>query len=183
VQGLLALELYARARMDARFNGDELVLLADQDRTRWDVELIEQANRVLSSAMARMRPGPYQLQAVIARYHANARTAEDTDWPAIAAAYERLLEVNPTPVVALNHAVAVAMADGPLAGLALLDGVTRLDSYYLYWAARGELLLRAGDREGAAEALRRARGLATNPAEVAHLVRRISFAEGRSGGP
>ena len=100
----------------------------------------------------------------------------DTDWPAIAATYGRLLEFKPTPVIALNRAVAVAMADGPHAGLTLMNELSRLDSYHLYWAARGELLLRAGDPEAAAAALRRARDLATNPTEVRHLDRRIASA-------
>ncbi len=174
VGGLLALELYGRARTDARFSKGELVLLEQQDRTRWDLELIEQASDVLAAAMHEDRPGPYQLQAVIARYHSTARIAADTDWPAIAAVYARLLEETPSPIVALNHAVAVAMADGAPAGLVLLDRITGLDDYHLYWATRGELLARAGRPDAAADDLRRARSLATNPAEQRHLDRRIA---------
>jgi len=175
VEGLLALELYARARHDTRFNGEELVLLDQQDRTRWDGELIKQANGVLHSALARMRPGPFQIQAVIARHHATARTAADTDWPAIASAYSVLLTMTGgSPVVALNRAVAVAMADGPDAGLRLLSDVTGLDEYHLYWATRAELLVRAGDVDAAAPAFTRARELATNGAEQRHLDRRIA---------
>jgi len=144
VEGLVALQLYVRARTDARFAGGELVLLEQQDRSLWDLELIGQADAVLAAAMSRGTPGPYQLQAVIAGYHSNARTASDTDWPAIASVYGRLLEATPSPVVALNHAVAVAMADGAPAGLRLLDELSGLDDYHLYWAARGELLARAG---------------------------------------
>ncbi|SMH32231.1 RNA polymerase sigma-70 factor, ECF subfamily [Rathayibacter oskolensis] len=174
VEGLLALELYARARIDARFDGDDLVLLEDQDRSRWDLELIEQANGVLDRAMRRSRPGPFQVQAVIARYHANARTAGDTDWPAIASAYARLETMTPSPIVALNRAVAIAMADGAPAGLAALERVSGLDEYHLYWAARAELLLRSGAVDAAASAFARARALAVNPAEQRHLDRRIS---------
>jgi len=174
VEGLVALQLYVRARTDARFAGGELVLLEQQDRSLWDLELIGQADAVLAAAMSRGAPGPYQLQAVIAGYHSNARTASDTDWPAIASVYARLLESTPSPVVALNHAVAVAMADGAPAGLRLLDDLTGLDDYHLYWAARGELLARAGRRPEAEAALRRALELAVNPAEVSHLERRLA---------
>jgi RNA polymerase sigma-70 factor (ECF subfamily) len=173
VGGLLALELYTRARADSRFDGGELVLLDEQDRTTWDLELIEQANGVLAHAMTRGRPGPFQLQAIIAQFHANARTAADTDWPAIAAAYGVLEAMTGSPVVALNHAVAVGMADGPRAGIIKLDAVTGLERYHLYWAVRGELLLRAGDPDAALPALRHARELAQNPAEQRHLDKRI----------
>jgi RNA polymerase sigma-70 factor (ECF subfamily) len=174
VLGMLALELYGRARTSSRFVRDELVLLEDQDRTTWDSAGIERANSALTAALALEVPGPFQLQAWIASHHANARTAADTDWSAIASAYLQLLAMTPSPVVALNHAVAVAMADGPPAGLALLDAVTGLDEYHLYWAARGELLARSGDPDAAAPAFRRARALATNPAEQRHLDRRIA---------
>ncbi|MEV8253319.1 sigma-70 family RNA polymerase sigma factor [Rhodoglobus sp. NPDC076762] len=175
VEGLLALELYARARHDTRFRGDELVLLEHQDRTRWDGELIEQANGLLRSALARLQPGPFQTQAVIARHHATARTAADTDWPAIASAYAVLLAMTGgSPVVALNRAVAVSMADGPDAGLRLLAEITGLENYHLYWATHAELLLRAGDEDAAAHAFARARELAKNAAEQQHLDRRIA---------
>lgn len=174
VEGLVSLQLYVRARTDARFAGGELVLLEQQDRSLWDLGLIGQADAVLAAAMSRGTPGPYQLQAVIAGYHSNARTASDTDWPAIATVYTRLFEMTPSPVVALNHAVAVAMADGAPAGLRLLDDLRGLDEYHLYWAARGELLVRAGRREEAADALRRALALAVNPAERRHLERRLA---------
>lgn len=177
VEGLLALELYTGSRTATRFSGGELVLLEEQDRSRWDGEAIERANAVLDAAMRRARPGPYQLQAVIARYHANARTAADTDWPAIARVYARLREVDGSPVVGLNHAVAVAMADGAPAGLALLEQLAGLDGYYLYWSTRGELLARAGRRDEAVRAMRQARALAANPAEQRHLDRRIAVLE------
>ncbi|MBH0109532.1 sigma-70 family RNA polymerase sigma factor [Salinibacterium sp. NG22] len=175
VEGLLALELYARARHDTRFRGDELILLEHQDRTRWDGELIEQANGLLGGALSRLQPGPFQTQAVIARHHATARTAADTDWPAIASAYAVLLAMTGgSPVVALNRAVALSMADGPDAGLRLLAEITGLENYHLYWATRAELLLRAGDADAAAIAFARARELATNTAEQQHLDRRIA---------
>lgn len=173
VEGLLALELYAKSRLSTRFANGELVLLEDQDRTRWDLALIEEANLILDAAMRRLAPGRFQLQAVIARYHANARTYADTDWTAIATVYARLADIDPSPVVALNRAVAVAMADGPLAGLALLDGIRGLETYYLWWATQGELLARAGEPDAAIAAFERARELATNPAELAHLQRRL----------
>jgi RNA polymerase sigma-70 factor (ECF subfamily) len=173
VEGLLALELFTRARSDARIAGGELVLLEDQDRTTWNLVEIDAANRILVAALARMSPGPFQLQAVIAAHHANAPTAADTDWPAIAGAYAQLSAMTASPVVALNHAVAVAMSDGPRAGLVLLDAVAGLNDYHLFWAARGELLARSGDKDAAARAFRRARDLATNPAEQRHLDRRI----------
>ena len=103
----------------------DLILLEDQDRSQWDLRIIEQGNMFLHRALTRMQPGPYQVQAAIAAQHANARTADDTDWPTIVALYQQLSAMTGSPVVALNHAVAVGMADGPNAGLALIDGVDR----------------------------------------------------------
>ena len=178
VEGLLALELYHRARLDTRLDGaGDIVQLENQDRSRWDGELISRANTILRRVLGREAAGPFQLQALIASQHANAATPADTDWTLIADLYVRLLEVSPSPVVALNHAVAVAMADGPRAGLALLDGIGAegaLEGYHLFHASRGELLARAGDRDGARVALVRARELAANPAEQRHLDRRIA---------
>jgi RNA polymerase sigma-70 factor (ECF subfamily) len=133
---------------------------------------IAEANRHLRSAMHAMSPGPYQVQAIIAGHHANARTAEETDWSAIAQLYRQLVSMAPNPVVELNLAVAIAMADGPLAGLAVLDRLTGLDEYYLFHATRGELLARAG--QPAAASFERARQLTTNEAERRHLARRAS---------
>lgn len=173
VEGLLALELFHRARLATRTDtSGELVLLEDQDRSRWDLPMIERANAVLHSAMSRGAGGSYVVQAIIAGYHANARTAADTDWPAIAIAYRHLLQLDPSPVVALNHAVAVAMADGPLAGLALLDQIAGLDDYHLFHAARAELLARAGQTSAATTEFERAAALTSNPAERRHLGRR-----------
>lgn len=177
IAGLLALELFHRSRFATRTDGEgAIVLLENQDRSRWDLATINQANRLLSEAMARMTPGPFQLQAVIAGHHANARTATDTDWTAIAACYRQLTQMSPSPIVALNHAVAVAMADGPLAGLALLEQLDGLDRYHLFHAARAELFTRAGEVERAVESFTTARSLTQNPAEQAHLDRRRAAA-------
>ncbi|MCW2603815.1 MAG: sigE 2 [Pseudonocardiales bacterium] len=176
VDALVALQLYHRARLASRLGADagELILLADQDRSRWDRVMIGQANALMSAATQRMEPGPYQLQAMIAAYHCNARTAADTDWSTIAELYRHLLSRTASPVVALNRAVAVAMADGPRVGLALLDAIDGLDDYHLLHASRAELLLRDGDAAGAHTAFERARRLATNPAEQRHLDRRLA---------
>ncbi len=173
VLGLLALERFHRARSATRIDGaGDLILLEDQDRTRWDRHEIAEAGAILLRAIRQLQPGPYQLQAVIARYHASARTAADTDWPAIAAAYHQLHAMTGSPVVRLNHAVAVAMADGPHAGLAALELVDGLDHYHLYHASRGELLHRAGRHDEATEAFSTAIALTANDAERRHLTRR-----------
>lgn len=175
VLGLLAIELFARSRTDARTDvGNELVLLEDQDRTTWDLADINEANAALADAMGRMQPGPYQVQALIGSYHANARTAAETDWPAIVGLYAQLDAMLSSPVVALNHAVAVAMADGPLHGLKLLERLEGLDDYHLYWSAKAELMVRAGRRAEAVPSFERALELATNEAERAHLARRLT---------
>lgn len=181
VDGLLALELFHSSRLATRTDAmGDLVLLDQQDRTRWDLEAIGRANAVLNRAMRRMQPGPYQLQAIIAGHHANARTADDTDWSAIAGLYRQLAAVTPSPVVRLNHAVAVAMADGPHAGLAMLDdlesegGLEGLDRYHLLHATRAELLLRAGRADDAKRAFVLARATALAPAEQRHLDRRLA---------
>ena len=178
VEGLIALELFHRARIDGRVDtAGELVLLDEQDRTQWNRPEIDQANELVARAMARLRPGPYQVQAVIAGYHTNARTAAETDWLTIVGLYQQLLMMTPSPVVALNHAVAVAMADGPNAGLALINGIDGLQDYHLYHAARAELALRSGDRTTANAAFARALELTDNQAEQRHLARRLAQCE------
>jgi RNA polymerase sigma-70 factor (ECF subfamily) len=173
--GLLALELFHRSRQATRVDAlGDLVLLDEQDRTAWDRHDIKAANEALNSAMALMQPGPYQVQAVIAAYHANAVVAADTDWPAIAALYGQLDAMSASPVVRLNWAVAIAMSDGPLAGLKMLDGITELDGYHLLWATRGELCRRAGRANDARQAFTRALELAPNGAERRHLERRLA---------
>lgn len=186
VRGLLALELFHRARTAARFDpAGDLVLLDEQDRSAWDLAMIGRANRVLGAALARRRPGVFQLQALIMAQHANARTAGETDWPAIATLYAQLAAMTGSPVVALNHAVAVGLADGPEAGLRRLAGIEGLAGYHLLPAARGELLLRAGRHAQAAAELDRALQLAPGEAERRHLRRRRAAAgpAGDAGSP
>jgi RNA polymerase sigma-70 factor, ECF subfamily len=173
--GLLALQLFAHSRSATRVDAfGELVLLDRQDRGAWNREMITEANGVLHAAMAKQHPGALQVQALIAAYHANAATAGDTDWCTIAALYAQLSAMTSSPVVALNHAVAVAMTDGPNAGLSMLDRLEGLDRYHLFHAARGELLQRSGDPAGAATALRTALRLTSNHTEQRHLERRIT---------
>jgi len=165
--GLHALLLLQDARRDARLSSDgELVLLADQDRSRWDTREVEQGRAALERALVLRVPGPYQLQAAIASLHYE----PETDWEQIALLYARLAELVPSPVVALNRAVAVAMADGPEAGLELLDAISGLDDYYLYHSARADLLRRLG--RPAASAYERALVLAPSEVERDFLRRR-----------
>ncbi|RIQ20342.1 RNA polymerase sigma factor [Jiangella rhizosphaerae] len=174
--GLLALLRLHDARAAARTTADgELVPLEEQDRTRWDRAAIADAVALLRRALDHERPGPYQLQAMIAACHAVAPRPEDTDWTRIVQLYDQLLEHQPTPVVRLNRAVAVAMADGPAAGLAQVDAVAaELDGYPLLPATRADLLRRAGDRVAAAAQYRAALAVAANDAERRYLARRLS---------
>jgi RNA polymerase sigma-70 factor, ECF subfamily len=173
IDGLRAMQLFAIARLATRFDDDgDLVLLEDQDRGQWDLAVITSANACLARAMARRHPGPYQVQALIASHHANARTAADTDWPMIVRLYGQLEAMTGSPVVRLNRAVAVSMADGPNAGLKVLDTIEGLDRYHLFHAARGELLSRCGRERDARTAFDLAESLASNPAEKRHLNRR-----------
>jgi RNA polymerase sigma-70 factor (ECF subfamily) len=175
VLGLLALLLLQHSRHGARVDpSGALVLLEDQDRSRWDREMIDEGVRALELAMGAGAAGPYQLQAAIASLHAQAPRPEDTDWPQIAALYAALLRLQPGPVVALNRAVAVAMADGPGAALPLVDALADdLEGYHLFHAARADLLRRLDLREEAAGSYRRALELVTNPQERAFLERRL----------
>ncbi len=179
VLGLLALQLFHHARFSTRTNDvGELVLLDDQDRTKWDRDLIDEGNRTLKRAMRLRSPGPIQVQAIIAGQHAAARTAADTNWRAISTSYDHLMQIAPSPIVALNRAVAVAMADGPEAGLTIIESLaTDLHTYHLFHAARAELLWRAGQAQDALRAFREAGRLTTNPAELRHLQRRIDLVE------
>jgi len=176
VEGLLALTLLQHSRRDARTDGHgDLVLLEDQDRSRWDHDMIDEGIRVLDRAIERRRPGPYQLQGAIAALHAQAPRPEDTDWPQIASLYGALAVSRPDPVIELNRAVAVAMADGPAAGLRLLDPLAAdLESYHLYHSARADLLRRLDRRDEATASYRRALELTTNGSERAFLQRRIA---------
>jgi RNA polymerase sigma-70 factor, ECF subfamily len=175
VQGLLALMLLQNSRRDARVGGDgELVLLEDQDRTRWDRDEIEEGVSILREAVRRREPGPYQLQAAIAALHAQADRPEDTDWREIAALYGRLSAMIPSPVVDLNKAAAVAMAEGPERGLELMAPLAEtLDRYLHFHAARADLLRRLGRNDEAAAAYGRALELASNDVERRFLERRL----------
>jgi RNA polymerase sigma-70 factor, ECF subfamily len=173
--GLLALMLLQHSRRHARVDGrGDLVLLEDQDRARWDQEMIDEGLALIDAAVEIRRPGPYQVQAAIAALHARAPRPEDTDWPQIATLYRGLKAMWPTPVIELNRAVAVAMADGPDAGLALLDPLANeLDRYHLFHAARADLLRRSGRTGEAKLEYRRALDLVTNPVERKYLMRRV----------
>ncbi|MEO8476208.1 MAG: DUF6596 domain-containing protein, partial [Actinomycetota bacterium] len=175
VLGLLSLMLLQHSRRDARVNGSgDLVLLDDQDRSRWDHEMIDEGLALLDRSVALRSPGSYQLQAAIAALHARAPRPEDTDWPEIAGLYTALVARHPSPVVRLNRAVAIAMADGPGTGLPLVDELAaELDGYHLLHATRADLLRRLGRHDEADEAYRRALQLATNPAERRFLERRL----------
>ena len=175
--GLLALTLLHDSRRSARTGpGGELVTLEEQDRTLWDRDQIIEGAALVERALRMRHAGPYQLQAAIAALHCAAARAEDTDWPQIASLYGELYRLQPTPVVALNRAAAVAMATTPDAGLRLLDDPdleSALDTYHLYHAARADLLRRAGCNAEAAEAYRRALSLVENATERAYLERRL----------
>jgi RNA polymerase sigma-70 factor (ECF subfamily) len=183
--GLLALLLLHDARRTTRVDeGGALVLLGDQDRARWDHEQIAEGTALVERALRRSRetggPGPYQVQAAIAALHCEAPDAERTDWAQIVVLYEVLMRLVPTPVVALNHAVAVAMADGPAIGLELVDRLDReaLDNMHLYHATRADLLRRLEQRDASAAAYERALELATNRTERDFLARRLAEVSG-----
>jgi RNA polymerase sigma-70 factor, ECF subfamily len=168
--GLHALLLLQDARRDARVVDGRIVLLEDQERARWDWDEIAQGNAALDRALARRMPGPYQLQAAIAALH----TADDTDWHEIALLYRRLGELAPSPVIDLNMAVAVAMADGLEAGLALVDGIHGLDGYYLLHSTRADLLRRLGRTAESSAAYQRALDLAPSDVERDFLRERLA---------
>lgn len=174
--GLLALMRLHLARAAARFDAaGELVLLADQDRARWDREAIVDAVRLVEQAGAMRRPGPYQLQAAIAACHAEAPSREATDWPQILVLYDLLLRFNSSPVVRLNRAVALRWVGGPEAALAEVEPLAReLDGYHIFHATRAELLLELGRREQARAAELRALGLTVNRAERSLLEHRLA---------
>jgi RNA polymerase sigma-70 factor (ECF subfamily) len=172
--GLLALMLFHEARRATRVNeAGDLVTLADQDRTRWDRAMIDEGVAVLDRAFRLERPGPYQLQAAIARCHATAEHAADTDWQRIADLYTLVASVNPSPVVELNRAVAVAEVDGPEAALAIIDGLD-LPDYHLLPAVRADLLRRLNRVEEARTAYAEALALAPTDAERRFLTQRAN---------
>jgi RNA polymerase sigma-70 factor (ECF subfamily) len=176
--GLLSLMMFHHARRPARVDAHgDLVTLEDQDRSGWDTVVIDDAFGILNTALRLERVGPYQLQAAIAGLHAAAPSAADTDWVQIAALYGRLSEIVPSPVIALNRAVAIAMADGAAAGLRLLAELEesgQLAQYHLVPATRADLLRRLGRRDEAAAAYQRALELAPNKAERRFLERRLT---------
>lgn len=177
-QGLLALMLLQDSRRLARTDSEgDLVPLEEQDRSLWNREQIAEGIALLDRALQQRRSGPYQVQAAIAALHAQAETPAETDWPQIASLYEALLRMLPTPIVALNRAVAVAMSSGYERGLALIDAAAaseQLEGYPLYHAARADLLRRLGRAGLAAEAYARALELTTNRVERRYLKRRLA---------
>jgi RNA polymerase sigma-70 factor (ECF subfamily) len=171
ITGLLALMLLIEARRPARVAGGELVTLGEQDRGRWDRRLIEEGHSLVRDCLAINRPGHYQLLAAINAVHTDAPAAADTDWGQIAALYDQLYALSPTPIVALNRAVALAELDGPGVALAAVDRLA-LSTYHAWHATRADLLRRLGRSREAAEAYAAAIAATENPAERAYLTRR-----------
>ena len=180
VAGLLALLLLTESRWSARFSDDgSIVLLRDQDRSSWDRVLIEEGHAIVRACLRRNQPGPYQIQAAINAVHADAESFEATDWSQIVALYDQLLAMTPTPVVALNRAIALAEIQGPQPALDILDRL-ELDEYHLFHAARADLLRRLRRLDDARHAYARAAILATSDAEQSFLADRLE--EARSAG-
>jgi RNA polymerase sigma-70 factor, ECF subfamily len=175
--GLLALMLLQDSRREARINRQgELVTLEEQDRSRWDRNKIAEGIQLVEKALPLGRVGNYQIQAAIAAVHAEAKTAIETDWPQIVALYGELMRINASPIVALNHAAAVAMTGEVTKGLALMDQANKsrkLEHYYLYHASRADLLRRLNRKEEATNAYRRALSLVSNQVEQGYLRRRL----------
>lgn len=173
--GLLALMLLHHSRRGARTDDEGcLVTLEDQDRSRWDFAMIREGLGLVQRALRQGPPDFYRLQAAIAAAHAEAATAEATDWRQIAALYSELAWINPTPVILLNRAVAIGLGEDLRRGLTLIDALSGLDNYHLYHAARADLLRRLGDRAAAKDAYRRALALTDNQVERAFLDRRLA---------
>ena len=178
VLGLLALLLLTSSRREARTAPDgSLVLLAEQDRSRWDGDLVAEGHALVRRCLRRNMPGPYQIQAAINAVHADAPTAGQVDWRQILALYDQLMAFTPTPVVALNRAVAVAEVEGPAAALVVVDDLD-LGSYHLFHATRADLLVRLGRHAEAVAAYDAALALSANAAETAFLDRRRRAAAG-----
>jgi RNA polymerase sigma-70 factor (ECF subfamily) len=172
VMGLLALMLLTESRRETRTTPDgDLVLLADQDRGRWDRELIAEGQAIVRASLRRNRPGPYQLQAAINAVHSDAATAAETDWRQILRLYDRLMAMEPSPVVALNRSVAVAEVEGPAAALVLVDELP-LEGFHVFHAIRAELLSRLGRDDEADEEYERAVRVAANEPERKLLERK-----------
>jgi RNA polymerase sigma-70 factor (ECF subfamily) len=183
--GLLALMLLQDSRRDARTNQrGEFVTLDEQDRALWDRIEIEEGLRLIQQALGMARPGTYQLQAAIAAVHAEAGLASETDWPQIVALYEQLMRINSSPIVALNHAAAVSMSDGPEKGLTLIEQAGaggKLDQYYLFHAARADLLRRLNRLEEAGAAYIQALSLTPNEVEQRYMRRRLAEVTATNG--
>ncbi len=178
---LLALMLFHDTRREARLDeAGDVILLEEQDRSRWDRTLIAEALLLTDEAFRSGRPGPFALQAAIAALHCEAVRAEDTDWPQILRLYDQLERQQPSPIVSLNRAVAVAMVHGPQPALAIIDALAAgdLEDYHLLHAARADLLRRLGSAEQAANSYRRALALVTNDSERRFLERRLHQVEG-----
>lgn len=177
VIGLLALMLLQESRRAARTTPDgDLILLEDQDRSQWDRQAIAEGQALVERALSTRRFATYTIQAAIASVHASAATATDTNWPQIVALYDALLSINPSPVVELNRAVAVAMRDGPQAGLALIDGLLQqglLTDYHLAHAARADLNRRLGNRDAARRSYEQALSLVQQEPERRFLRSRL----------
>ncbi len=176
--GLLALVLLNEARIAARWSEGEIVVLRDQDRGLWDERLIMEGHAIVRACIRRNRPGPYQLQAGIQAVHCDARSYEDTDWPQIVSIYDDLFAVMPSPVIALNRAIAVSEVGGPVRGLELVDGIgDELDGYHLFHATRATWLSAIGDVDGARSAFQRAADLAHTEAERRFLLEEVKLLE------
>jgi RNA polymerase sigma-70 factor (ECF subfamily) len=171
--GLLALMLLSAARRPARAANGELVPLRDQDRRLWDHALIGEGHDLVRACLRRNHPGPYQIQAAINAVHTDAATAAETDWHQVVQLYDQLMQIVPSPVVAMNRAIAIAELDGPNVGLAALDGLA-LEHYQPYHSTRAELLRRAGREAESADAYRMALDLTTNETERKFLERRLA---------
>jgi RNA polymerase sigma-70 factor (ECF subfamily) len=184
--GLLALMLLQDSRRDTRMNSNgELVTLEEQDRSRWDRGEINEGLRLVEQALTSGKVGSYQIQAAIAAVHSEAKTADETDWRQIVRLYRELMRINSSPVVALNHAAAVAMSDGVHEGLALIDEANadaKLENYYLFHASRAELLRRLKRFDEAAIAYTRALSLTANTIEQEYLRKRLSQVSQTNGG-
>jgi RNA polymerase sigma-70 factor (ECF subfamily) len=185
LEALLALMLFQDARRDARTDeAGELVLLSEQDRSRWDRAEIAEAHELLTAALRRGTPGSYALEGAIAALHSEAESAETTDWPQITGLYRRLYRLHRSPVVALNAAVALAMAAGPDAALPLVEAFAEeLADYHLWHATRADLLRRLGRREEAIASYGRACALAQNDVQRRFLERRLADLTSRSPEP
>jgi RNA polymerase sigma-70 factor (ECF subfamily) len=177
VAGLLALLLLTESRWPARYSADgALVLLRDQDRSTWDRALIEEGHASVRACLRRNQPGPYQIQAAINAVHADAVSIKTTDWGQILALYDQLVTITPTPVVAMNRAIALSEVRGPQSALDILDDLN-LGEYHLFHAARADLLRRLGRRDEASQAYALAAALAASDAERAFLRDRLETAQ------